>query len=95
MTIDELEGLFKKHHGEFLKYEKLAPGSTKRRDLRAFILLDKLVPDTGAIISAAEHDEYWLDTDLAKLAEVITEDQVIELLRCGVRYTDCGLGLFA
>jgi hypothetical protein len=38
------------------------------------------------MVSAAEHDEIWLDVDCEELAKVITEDQVLELTRCGVHY---------
>jgi hypothetical protein len=37
------------------------------------------------MVSAAEHDEIWLEISMEKLAAVATEDQVIELIRSGVR----------
>lgn len=57
-------------------------------DLCAFILLDKLVPvKFGDIVCAAEHDEIWLSTDITKLAEVATEEDIKFLVGCGVRYS--------
>jgi hypothetical protein len=37
------------------------------------------------MVSAAEHDEIWLNIDLANLAEKATEQQIIDLIRCGIR----------
>jgi hypothetical protein len=54
--------------------------------LHAFNLLDKLVPGTRDMISAAEHDEIWLEVSPEELAKVATEEQIIDLIRCGVRY---------
>lgn len=69
-------------------FESIESPRTKRPDLHAFLVLDELQPGKRDIISAAEHDEFWLDIDCEKLAEVITEDQVRDLVRCGIRYDD-------
>ncbi len=96
MKLIEFQELMKRHHDEFLKFDRVNPKRSNRTDLHAFLLLDQLVPNTGDMISAAEHDEFFLEVNMKKLAEVITEDQIIELIRCGVRITeyDC-LGMFA
>jgi len=91
MTTQELKSLFEKHDDEYLKFDRIQGRTTNREDLHAFNLLDRLVPyveSTGCsdIVSCAEHDEFWLSIDTAKLADVITEEQVVELIRCGVRY---------
>lgn len=44
------------------------------------------------MLSFVEHDIIYLSHDLEELASVITEEQVIELIRCGLHYTsshDC------
>lgn len=84
MTTQELETLFKKHDDEFLKFDRVQTGKHKRPDLCAFILLDKIMPDTVDIVCHAEHDEVFLGIDVDKLAERITEEQVLYLIRCGV-----------
>jgi hypothetical protein len=61
---------------------KLSP----RPDMHAFILLDKLFPNKIDMVSAAEHDQIWLDVDPEDLSKVATEEQMIELVRCGVMY---------
>lgn len=88
MTIDELQTLWEKHmDGEFLKFDRVQNKFSQRNDVHAFILLDKLVPDDNTdMVSAAVHDEIWLGIDVKDLLEVITEEQVIELVRCGVRW---------
>ena len=74
-------------HGEFLKFERVHNQLSNRPDIHAFLLLDKLVPRPNRdMVSSAEHDEIWLDVDPEELAEAATEEQIIELIRCGVRF---------
>lgn len=93
MTKEEMLELFEKHNGKYIKFEDYVKNPlSKRPDLHAFLLMDKLVPGNGDIISAAEHDEFYIDIDPEELAENITEEQIIELVACGVGYTseyDC------
>jgi len=90
----DLDILFEKHEGQFLKLKLVENKLNFRRDLHVFLLLDKLTPSDRCMVSGAEHDQIWLDTDLENLAEVITEEQVIELIRCGVMLEDNHLTLF-
>ena len=88
---------FEKHNDEFCKFENVQNKFSNRPDLHAFILLDKLVPGNSDIISASEHDEFYLDIDIQKLEKVITQEQILDLIRCGIRYDtgyDC-LSMFA
>lgn len=86
MTIEQLIQLFGTHDDEFLKFNRVTGNLTKRPDLHAFNLIDRLVPGNTDIVSSAEHDTIWLDVTLEQLAAVITEQQVLELIRCGVHY---------
>ena len=88
MTTDQLRDLFEKHDEEFLKFNLAGRTGTNRPDLAAFILLDQLCPATIDIVGCAEHDEIYLNIEVEELAKVITEEQVIELIRCGVMYDD-------
>lgn len=92
MTKDELIELLRLED-DFLKFKDAKDAPSTRPDLAALIVLDRLVPGTQAIVSAAEHDEIFLDIDLDKLAEVITEDTVKFLRQCGIRADYCGSGL--
>jgi len=87
MTLDELSEAFEKcDDGEFLEFERVENKLSARPDLHAFLLLEQLVPGKGDMVSAAEHDQIWLDVDPSTLAEVITAEQVRDLARCGVMY---------
>lgn len=72
--------------GEFLEFESIAAPRCVRPDLHAFLLLHELLPGRNDMISAAAHDEIWLNVDCDALAAVVTQEQVIELVRCGVRF---------
>jgi|ERR1700722_1029659 len=89
MTLEEMEALWRKHDDEFGKFSIIQNKLASRKDLHALIVLDKILPHKEGgddIISAAEHDQFWLAIDVNELAEVITEEQIIELIRCGVFY---------
>lgn len=90
MNRQELRELFETHRSEYLAFERVANPRSKRPDLHAFLLLDELVPGNKGIISCAEHDEIGLSVSLYDLTNIITEEQVIELIRCGVRIDDAG-----
>lgn len=100
MNPKELKVTFEKFEDDYIKFEDVQNKLSQRPDIHAFILLDKLCPpryNNEDIISASEHDEYWLAIDCEQLAGVVTEEQVQELVRCGVRYdsyNDC-LAMFS
>lgn len=83
MNLQETWG--KHEDGEFLKFERVQNKLANRPDIHAFLLLDKLVPGDSDMVSAAEHDKIWLNVQVEELAKVATEEQIIELIRCGVR----------
>lgn len=87
MALD-LSTAFGKHEDEYLKFERIASPLSQRPDLHAFLLLEKLDPGTIDIVSAAEDDEIWLATDCTALAKVITDEQVRDLVRCGIMFSD-------
>jgi len=83
----DIEKEFEKYDSVFCKFDQIQDKLSQRRDLCAFMYLDKLIPDqNGKIISCAEHDEIYLEVDISELAKVATEEDVLFLLRCGVRY---------
>ena len=84
----DLKELWEKNENEYLKFERVENKTSQRADLHAFMLLDKIIPGKSDIVSCADHDEIWLDVKPKQLAEVATEQQVIELIRCGVRLDD-------
>ena len=93
----DLSVIFEKYDDDYLKFDRVEKKFSQRPDLCAFILLDKLLPNAALdMISAAEHDEIFLEVDCDKLAEVATEEDILMLTRCGVRYDDDldGLAMF-
>ena len=93
MSINDI---FDKYEDEYLKFEDVENKRSIRPDVHAFILLTELFPRDRDLICAAEHDEFFLDV-LSEEIETLTESQVRELNRCGVRYdseTD-SLAMFA
>ena len=94
MDIGELEALFDEFNGEFHHFERVEVKRSSRSDLHAFMLLDNLVPGIHRMVSSAEHDEIYLEVGAEDVAPVITREQVLELIRCGVRYEDSGFRMF-
>lgn len=96
MDRETFNNLWHKHHEtEFLEHPRdTAVRGTKRLDLQAMILLDQLVPGACDILSNAAHDEVWFEIEPDELAAVITEEQIIELIRCGVRYDEDSFGMY-
>lgn len=92
----DVSATFKKYEeDEYLKDSRITEDSvTRRPDIRAFLLLDKLLPDTRDIISDARHDEIFLDVDLEQLALVATDEDILYLVRCGVRLDEDSLCMF-
>ena len=88
MTVNLAELYEKYSDNEYLEFERVTEKLSNRPDIHAFILLDKLCPSDHKMISASEHDEFFLSPDCDELAKIITEEQFIELIRCGVRYDE-------
>jgi hypothetical protein len=82
MTSEQYE----KYDDEFLHFEQVENKTSNRADLHAFNLLDRLLPGDRNIVSAAEHDQIWLEVTPEELAKVATEAQILELVRCGVHF---------
>lgn len=98
LDYDALGELWEKIKEEdYLKFDKVKNRRSNRPDLHAFLLLDELVPCKRGcdIVSASEHDEFYLDTDVEKFCKVATEDHVRELIACGVMYTGDSFSMFA
>jgi len=92
--VIDLAQTFEKHDEEFLHFERVESPQHVRADLCAFLMLHDLAPRPVVdgrdyvrdMVSCAEHDEIWLDTDVNLLAQNATEDDVVTLVRCGIRF---------
>ncbi len=81
-----IENFFEDNEGEYLKFESFVNPPSTRPDLSAFLILNDLFPSSKDIVSAAAHDEIWLRIDCDELAAKATEEQLLNLMRCGIRY---------
>jgi len=88
MTVEKLEEMLDDNDDEYIKFDRIENKRSQRPDIHAFLLLDELCPGTTDMVAGAAHDEIFLDVSLEDLAKVITEDQVVELIRCGVRHSE-------
>ena len=84
--LDNLAAIFAAYDDEFLHFERIPDPPSQRADLCAFLLLDTLVPAAADIVWSAEHHEISLDVSPVELARVALEEDILYLVRCGVRY---------
>lgn len=68
-----------------LEFKLVQNKRSMRPDLHAFLLLSELFPGNDDIVDAAQHGEIWLSISIEQI-ESLTDGQIIELDRCGVRY---------
>lgn len=86
--MERLRQLFEKHNHEFMQFNLVKDKVTDIADLEAFFLLDRLQDGNKYIVSASDPETIYLGVDLENLSEVITEAEVIKLIRCGVMIQD-------
>ena len=89
MNTNELIELFETHNIEYKKFSSIPKESKlhNRPDLCALLKLDKLAPNEGMKILSNEYDyKLYISVQLNKVLNIITEDDVIYLLRCGVLF---------
>lgn len=89
----DLQAAFDSHDDEYLKFGNILAPRHPRRDVCAFLMLADLMPvaateEPPVMVAAAEHDVIWLGVNCKQLAAVITDEQVRDLRRCGVRYDE-------
>lgn len=84
----DLQATFENFGDDYTQFERIESPRHPRPDVCAFLMLHELVPGTGDMVSAAEHDEIFLSVDCEELAKVATQDIVRDLLRCGVMYSE-------
>jgi hypothetical protein len=86
--IEDLKAAFEKVEDDYIKFERVENPACKRPDICAFLLLDKLVPGSRDMVSAAGHDEIYLDVDTEDFANAATDEDILFLTRCGVRFDE-------
>ena len=90
ISVKQLYAIFDKYEDEYLEFENIVNKRSRRPDMHAFIVIDELIPGDGKcdLISAAEHDQFFLNIEPKALARVATEEIILDLVRCGVTYSE-------
>lgn len=100
MTENQLEELFEKHSDEFLEFERIENPKHTRSDLCAMLMISEIqsryYPEKrfSKMISWAGHEEIYLDVDVEEISEYITKQEIIDLIRCGVRFEESNFAMF-
>ncbi len=83
----KVQALFEQHNDEFLEFDCIPEADRRhpRPDLCAFIYLHEKLGGEHDVISAAEHDEIYLEFENLNL---LTSEDVLYIHRCGVRYDE-------
>jgi acetone carboxylase gamma subunit len=89
--IKKLKEKFDKLDEEYLKFDRVKNKLSSRPDIHAFILLNQLHPSHVDIVGGANHDEIFLNVDPELISNHATDEQVADLVRCGVIYGEYGL----
>jgi hypothetical protein len=76
------------------RFNSIENKRSNRPDLHAFLLLDSLFPGTNDMVAGAAHDEIFLDVHEDQIA-LLTDAEILELMKCGVRYGEDCLCMFA
>lgn len=79
---------------EYLEFGRVEKKRSSRPDLHAFLMLDELFPSHRDMVCAASHDEIYLDIEESQ-ASSLTDEQILELIRCGVRFSNGSVCMFA
>lgn len=85
---------FSKYMTEYCNFDNITEKYTNKRDLNALILLDKLFPDTSNIIRSVESHIICLNISLEDLINKASEEQLLNIIRCGIWYDSAKERLF-
>lgn len=78
MTSDELLQIFEENENEY---------GEDRNLLKGLNYLNNLIP-SNYLIDGADHDVVYLNVNLDDLAEVATKEDIVQLLRYGIIWSD-------
>ena len=79
---------FEKFNDEFIKFDRIKNKRSLKKDMHAFLLLEELFPESEEeMVAAASHDIVYLSIE-EDMLEKLTDDNIIELIRCGIGYNE-------
>lgn len=91
----DIPAIMKANRDEYTRFERVQNKLSSRADMHAFLLLDRICPGKSDMVAGASHDEIYLDPSPEDVAKIATEAEIIDLVRCGVRYQDDSFCMFA
>jgi len=86
--------LFEKFESDQYKFEDVEHKMSQRPDIHALMMLDKLAPNNSCAIVSTDYDVVYLAFDPDIVSNNVTEDQVRDLVRCGVLFDGDGFRFF-
>lgn len=87
--------LFEKYEDEYLCFDRVERKLSEVMDVHLFMVLGRLSPNVREIITGAEHDKVYIAGDAGWLVDAATEDEIRDLIRCGLCCDGDGLYLNA
>lgn len=89
MTENQLEEIFEKYHHEDCEFGNIPNPKHVRPDICAMLMIDEIQSRNDSqrrtgMISWAGHDKIHFDVNVVEFSEVVTKNEVIDLIRCGV-----------
>lgn len=88
-----LKKRFEQYENDYLDFGSVILPRCPRPDICALLLLHELQPMSRCIIGSAEYEQIYLAVDPDALALVVTDEQIRDLVRCGVLYDEVTGGL--
>lgn len=85
MTVAEF---FKKHSGEYLRYQGDEDIENVTHDLYVFNKLAPFAEKSKALLVSATYEEIWFGVDPEEVFKCSTKLDMIRLIRCGLRYSE-------
>lgn len=84
----QLKRRFEAVDPEYIKFDRIENKRSSRRDIHGLILLNEIMPGKRGMISGADHDIIYLDANVDALEKIITDDQILELIQCGIHVSE-------
>lgn len=82
----KLHDRFKQFAEDYLEFKEAKNPRSPRPDVHVLIMLAEMFPADRDLISAAEHDQYWLDVDCDEFNKLVTDDQLRDMIRAGLMH---------
>ena len=92
LKMSNVEFFKEQEEFEFNHFERIVNPKSLRQDVCAILILDSLIPSGNNLIQSIESYNdgnlmyFILNVSDVEIEELLTEDDIVDLLRCGVFY---------